>query len=93
MTKLTRSKRQKDSNRETIYHFAIQMSGGDHIMMMGDSKSIIKGKLGALLVIVKREKESPFAIIDYKASLVDGKKIKEDTWYKLENGKFVEVRN
>ena len=31
--------------------------------------------------------------INLKSARVDGKKIKADTWYKLENGKFVEVNN
>lgn len=30
-------------------------------------------------------------MLDFKSAYVDGKEIKADTWYKLENGKFVEV--
>lgn len=32
-------------------------------------------------------------ITDFKAAIVDGVKIKENTWYKLENGEFVEVQD
>jgi hypothetical protein len=32
-----------------------------------------------------------WTIIDFKAAIVDGDKIKADTWYKLENGEFVEA--
>lgn len=30
-------------------------------------------------------------ISDFKAGIVDGKIIKEDTWYTVKNGEFVEV--
>ena len=32
-----------------------------------------------------------YAPIDVKAEIVDGVRIKADTWYKLANGEFVEV--
>ena len=32
-------------------------------------------------------------ITDFKAAIVDGVKIKENTWYKLEKGEFVEVQD
>ena len=31
-------------------------------------------------------------IIGMKSAIVDGETIKENTWYKLENGEFVEVK-
>lgn len=43
-----------------------------------------------MLVIVE-ENQRDYEIKDWKAAVVDGKKIKADTWYKLENGEFVEV--
>ena len=36
------------------------------------------------------EEERSFEIKNYKVEVVDGEKIKEDTFYKLENGEFVE---
>ena len=61
--------------------------------MIGDSGSIAKGKKGSLIVIVEREwEDSEYVIKDYAAKIVDGETIKEDTFYKLENGEFVEVR-
>lgn len=50
----------------------------------------VKGGLGAILVIAEESKDD-YDIIEWKAEVVDGKKIKPDTWYKLENGEFVEV--
>ena len=32
-----------------------------------------------------------YPIIAVKAAIVDGEKIKADTWYQLKNGEFVEV--
>ena len=50
----------------------------------------VKGGLGAILVIAE-EKADNYDIVDWKAVVVDGEKIKADTWYKLENGELVEV--
>ena len=49
----------------------------------------VKGGLGAVLVLCDEE-EMSYDIKNYKVEVVDGKKIKEDTFYKLENGEFVE---
>lgn len=69
-----------------------KLAGGKHSVMIGDSGSIAKGKKGSLIVIVEREKEgSEYVVKDYAAKIVDGETIKEDTFYKLENGEFVEV--
>ena len=51
--------------------------------------SIAKGALGCWIVITEYDK---FKIKCVKAFEVDGKKIKADTFYKLENGKAVEVK-
>lgn len=69
-----------------------KLAGGKHSVMIGDSGSIAKGKKGSLIVIVEREREdSEYVVKDYAAKIVDGETIKEDTFYKLENGEFVEV--
>ena len=49
-----------------------------------------KGGLGAILVIAE-ENEYDYDIKDYKVAVVDGEKIKADTWYELEEGELVEV--
>ena len=69
-----------------------KLAGGKHSVMIGDSGSIAKSKKGSLIVIVEREREdSEYVVKDYAAKIVDGETIKEDTFYKLENGEFVEV--
>ena len=50
----------------------------------------VKGGMGAILVIAE-ESESDYDIAEWKAVVVDGEKIKPDTWYKLEDGDLVEV--
>jgi len=49
-----------------------------------------KGGIGAILVIAV-ENERDCSVKEWKAAVVDGTKLKADTWYKLENGEFVEV--
>ncbi|MBS5431952.1 MAG: hypothetical protein KHX75_12885, partial [Lachnospiraceae bacterium] len=52
----------------------------------------VKGGIGAILVIAE-ENSIDFDIKEWKAVVVDGEKVKADTWYKLENGELVEVNH
>ena len=52
----------------------------------------VKGGLGAILVIAE-ENSTDFDIKEWKSVVVDGEKVKADTWYKLENGELVEVNH
>lgn len=65
------------------------LAGGDGAIIAGDHGSIAKGKKGAVMLLVERNEENE--IINFNAVQVDGEIIKEDTFYKLENGEFVEV--
>ena len=66
--------------------------GGKHSILVGENESIGKGKKGTLLVLVERERvNGEYVIKSFKADLIDGEKIKEDTFYKLVKGEFVEV--
>ena len=49
----------------------------------------VRGGMGAILVIAE-ENVSDYDIAEWKAVVVDGEKIKPDTWYKLEDGELVE---
>ena len=51
----------------------------------------VKGGLGAILLIAE-ENEYNYDVKEWRAFMVDGDAIKEDTWYKLENGELVEVK-
>ena len=50
----------------------------------------IRGGLGALLVCAI-ESENNYDIVDWKAVVVDGERIKADVFYTLKNGEFVEA--
>ena len=50
----------------------------------------VRGGLGSVLVICE-ENEDDSDIREWKAVVVDGKAIKEDTWYKLKNGELVKA--
>ena len=50
----------------------------------------VKGGFGAVLALGEESDES-YALVAWKAVVVDGENIKPDTWYKLVNGEFVEV--
>ena len=49
-----------------------------------------RGKIGNWLVVA--EYGSDGEIIEPKIAVVDGENIKQDTWYTLKNGEFVEVK-
>ena len=66
-----------------------KLAGGKGAIIVGDNGSIAKGKKGAVILLVERKQKGE--IINFNAVQVDGEIIKEDTFYKLENGEFVEV--
>ena len=65
------------------------LAGGKYAILAGDVGSIAKGKKGAVILLVERNKKGE--ISNFNAIQVDGEIIKEDTFYELENGEFVEV--
>ena len=65
-------------------------SGNNGVSVARGTGVRVKGGLGAVLVIAEECRDS-CDISAWKAAVVDGKAIKPDTWYKLEDGKFVEV--
>lgn len=66
------------------------LAGGNNSIIVGDNRSEAKGKKGSLIVLVERDEN--LNIVNFKAVQVDGKKIKEDVLYRLEDGEFVEVK-
>lgn len=56
-------------------------------------ESKAKGKKGCYIAVAEWEKtENGYKLANFKSHKVDGKTIKEDTFYTLKNGKFVEVK-
>ena len=65
-------------------------TGSNGLSMARGNNVQVKGGIGAILVIAE-EGEDTYDIVDWKAVVVDGKIVKADTWYRLENGELVEV--
>ena len=75
--------------------------GGDKSNLMGGNSSLIigrngcnaKGGLHSVIVLTEWECDDNvnYVPIAVKAEIVDGVRIKADTWYRLANGEFVEV--
>ena len=67
-------------------------AGKDSVLAAFNSKA--KAGIGSLIALANRELvDGEYKVIDFKAGIVDGEIIKPDTWYKLENGEFVEVQD
>ena len=64
-------------------------SGKNGLSVARGNGVLVKGGLGAILVIAEEKKDS-YDIDHWKAVVVDGKKIKADTWYMLKDGELVE---
>lgn len=72
----------------------IGSSEGKHsVICCAGNNSIAKGKKGSWITLSEWEydnREKAYIPICVKTEQIDGKKIKEDTFYRLENGEFIE---
>ena len=64
-------------------------SGKNGLSVARGNNAMVRGGLGAILVIAE-EKSDSYDIQDWRAVIVDGKDVKADTWYRLENGELIE---
>jgi hypothetical protein len=72
----------------------INSTGEDAVIMCAGSRSKAKGKKGSWITLaewVKDEEKGRYVPVCVKTERVDGEKIKEDTYYTMKNGEFVEV--
>ena len=70
----------------------INSTGKNAVIMCTGNKSIAKAKIGSWITLTEWKKiDGVYTPINVKTEKVDGKRIKEDTFYKLFNGEFVEV--
>ena len=69
------------------------VEGKESIVIVTGKDSKAKGSLGCWIILTERGEWDGYAlpILDVKAFKVDGEAIKADTWYKLIDGKAVEV--
>ena len=72
---------------------AASATGKDGIALAAGYQCKAKGAEGCWIVLAEREEWDGVTnkIKTVKAFCVDGKKVKADTWYRLENGELVEV--
>ena len=76
----------------TGYQSAAIVEGKESIALATGIKSKAKGKTGCFIVLTEwKEINFEYYLVDVKSAKVDGKNIKEDTFYMLKDGKFVEV--
>ena len=76
------------------YGAQITSSGKNAVVMCAGDGSIAKAKKGSWITLAEWKRvDGEWTPVCVKTVKVDGRKIKEDTWYKLENGKFVEVED
>ena len=76
----------------TGYQSAAIVEGKESIALATGINSKAKGKIGCFIVLAEwKEINYEYHIVDVKSAKVDGKNIKEDTFYTLKDGKFVEV--
>ena len=70
-----------------------KISAHKHSILVAQTWSKLSGDIGTILLITKREWQGNYYVItDWKAEMVDGKKIKANTFYELKDGELVEVK-
>ena len=74
---------------------AATVSGKDSVAIAIGYQSKAKACLGSAICVVERGKWNgkTYPLLAIKSAIIDGKILKPDTWYKLENGEFVEVED
>lgn len=73
----------------------IDSTGEDSVICCAGYNSSVKAKKGSWITLAEwrySDKKNRTVPVCVKTELVDGERIKADTWYKLENGEFVETQ-
>ena len=82
----------KSAATNTGDYSAATVEGKESIALAAGVKSKAKGKIGCFIVLTEwKEINNEYHIVDVKSAKVDGENIKEDTFYMLKDGKFIEV--
>nr|DAT28791.1 MAG TPA: hypothetical protein [Caudoviricetes sp.] len=81
-----------DKATNTGDYSAAIVEGKESIALATGINSKAKGKIGCFIVLAEwKEINCEYHIVDVKSAKVDGENIKEDTFYMLKEGKFVEA--
>lgn len=74
------------------YSTSVDSSGKEAIVSCTGANSMVKAKKGSWVTLAEWQTiVGHRKLICVKTEYVDGERIKEDTWYKLKNGEFVET--
>ena len=73
---------------------AASVEGKSSFAIATGINSKAKGKLGCYIAVAEwvQKDDGEYELINFRTHKVDGKTVKEDTYYTLKNGKFVEVK-
>ena len=84
----------RSASTNTGNYSAASVEGKNSFAIATGINSKAKGKLGCYIAVAewKQKDDGEYELINFRAHKVDGKIIKEDTYYTLKNGKFVEVK-
>ena len=77
------------------YSAQVDSKGKYAVICCAGNNSVARGKIGSWITLSEwewSEEEDNYIPVCVKTERIDGVKIKEDTFYKLVNGKFVEVK-
>ena len=74
----------KSSRQET--------TGKNCVMMSAGNEGQARGKIGSWIVLTEWKSRGNEIIPTVVAKRIDGIEVREDTWYTLKNGEFVEVK-
>ena len=69
-----------------------ETTGKNCVMMSAGNEGQAKGKIGSWIVLTEWKSRGNEIIPTVVAKRIDGIEVKEDTWYTLKNGEFVEVK-
>ena len=72
----------------------IDSTGEDSVIMCAGHDSAVKAKKGSWITLAEWYKDNSYGKMKpkyVKTEYVDGERIKEDTWYKLVDGEFIEA--
>ena len=76
------------------YYAKIDSTGEDSVIMCAGLGCVAKVKIGSWITLAewkRDDRKGRWVPVCVKTERVDGIKIKPDTWYKLQDGEFVEV--
>ena len=85
----------KDTDESSGYDEKIGSSGDYSVICCSGNNSIVKAKQGSWITLsewIYSDKTKCNIPVCVKTEYVDGERIKEDTWYKLVDGEFNEVK-